>query len=755
MLLASPLHAESANAPAFMQPALLGVSVNGQDQGDPVAVIRTTDGGVLIPRAAWAAWRLKNAGLRETIVEGDSYLSLKDIRGVRFRLDDATQTLALTIPPELFGASRLNLAGPALQPMTASRAGGFLNYDVLAERSAGRSSLNAALELGVFAHGGVGLNTMVGGWHDGRMSLVRLDTNWTIDDPARRRSLRLGDSISGGGVGGTPVRFGGIQFGSNFAVEPGYITQPLPTIRGSAALPSVVDIYINNNLAGRRDVAPGPFSITDLPVVTGGGDVQLIVRDTLGRETLVTQSYYAAPQLLRAGLSSYSYEVGFLRRDYAVSSNDYGPLMASATHRIGISDALTAEVHAEATRSVQQVGASATIALVGIGAFSASGAASRGPDGTGALAGVAFEHRTPWLSLGATAEYATERYTSVGFARDYRRGALNAQAFVGMPVSFGSVGLSYLRRDSRDQPDIELIGANATVRLPKGALHITARQSLLDRRDTAIQLFFTLPLGQQASASTSVQYQSGQSTLEADIQRNLPVGEGIGYRASVSTGAVRRIDGVLSAQTSTGNYQIEVVNTNGQSGVRVGASGGIGLVGGNVFASRTLSQSFAVVHVGHFKGVRVYVDNQLVGKTNGAGVAVLPRLRPFDRNNIRIELGDLPLDTRVTGGELSVRPYNRSGVLVDFQARRERSATLTVRLEDGTALPDGAAVRVEGTTGDFVSAPGGDLYLSGLRDRNVVSAHWGGKSCSFSLDLPPSREVQPELGQHVCHAETP
>jgi outer membrane usher protein len=86
------------------------------------------------------------------------------------------------------------------------------------------------------------------------------------------------------------------------------------------------------------------------------------------------------------------------------------------------------------------------------------------------------------------------------------------------------------------------------------------------------------------------------------------------------------------------------------------ASGGIGAVRDHVFASRRLTQSFATVQVGDHAGVGVYADNQLVGVTDASGRAVVPRLRPFDRNAIRIDADDLPLDAQISGAEQIVRP---------------------------------------------------------------------------------------------------
>src|SRR3546814_8559565 len=97
----------------------------------------------------------------------------------------------------------------------------------------------------------------------------------------------------------------------------------MPSLNGSAALPSVVDIYVNDAPVGSRDLKPGPFQVVDAPIVSGNGEVNLVVRDMLGRETLVRQSYYNAPGQLRAGLHDRSEEhtselQSLMRISYAV-----------------------------------------------------------------------------------------------------------------------------------------------------------------------------------------------------------------------------------------------------------------------------------------------------------------------------------------------------------------------------------------------------------------------------------------------------
>ena len=178
---------------------------------------------------------------------------------------------------------------------TPASPGGFLNYDVSANHAQGRTSTSGLLELGGFAGWGTVQTRLLARDLNGKATAVRLDTTWTRDQPLEVASLRVGDAISGTSSWGGAVRFGGVQWSTNFSTQPGFIAFPLPGVSGEAALPSTVDLYVDSALRMSREVPSGPFSIQDLPVTTGQGDARLVVRDILGREQVITQPFYATP----------------------------------------------------------------------------------------------------------------------------------------------------------------------------------------------------------------------------------------------------------------------------------------------------------------------------------------------------------------------------------------------------------------------------------------------------------------------------
>jgi outer membrane usher protein len=747
---------QAAEAPAGPRLELLAVAINSGGQSEPIWVLRTGSGEVYLPAPLLASLRLIAGPARTILFDGVPYVAIGEVPGVVAQVDEAGQSLLLTVAPDSFEGVRTRIAEDGRGAMTPSGLGGFMNYDLLAQLSGGRSSASGAVELGVFSGWGTASTTFIGRLDGGAPRLFRLETNWTIDDPGRMRSLRFGDGISRGGLGSAPLRFGGVQIATNFATRPGFVATALPTVSGSAAVPSVVDIYVNNMLQARRSVEPGPFQLTDVPVVTGSGDIRLIVRDPLGRERVVVQSYYVAPQLVGDGLHDYSYELGFLRRDYGLASNAYGAPFVAGTHRYGLSDGLTVEAHVEAARRTQSAGIGVSLLLPGFGILSASAAAGRSDEGSGGLFTLGFERRGRGLSVGAAGEVSTRGYATLGSPAGQYGGSANARLFAGLPTGFGSIGGSVLWRRTPGRPDVGFLGGSASVRLAGlGTLNLSGRHGFAGPDDSAAQFYLTIPIGGRSSASSGVHLRDGVLGATGDVQRNLPEGPGFGYRASAALGAFDRLSGAMSVQTGSGNLDGEASWVEGRAGVRMSLSGAIATVGGAVFASRRIDQSFAAVRVGRYPGVRVYADNRLVGRTNRSGVLLMPRLRPFEDNRIRIEVEDLPLDATIAGDEQTVRPFNRSGVAVRFAVANARGGRMRIVLESGDPLPAGTAIRLNGEAQEFVSASGGDVYLTGLRPGNVAVATFGARSCRFRFAFASGAGPQPDLGQFECVTGTP
>ena len=206
------------------------------------------------------------------------------------------------------------------------------------------------------------------------------------------------------------MRFGGLQFGTNFQLQPNLITYPLQPFSGAAVVPSTVDVFVNGSRIASQPVPPGPFTVNDVPLVSGAGDVQLVVRDAFGQQQVITQPFYASRRLLRGGLDEFQFSVGATRENYGLSSFDYGSPLASGYWRRGFSDRLTVEARFEADDDVRAAGATADFSAGLLGIFTAGAAISSGQAGSGQLWIAGYEYQGRGFNFGARSSWASRSF---------------------------------------------------------------------------------------------------------------------------------------------------------------------------------------------------------------------------------------------------------------------------------------------------------------------------------------------------------
>ena len=296
-------------------------------------------------------------------------------------------------------ATRSSAGSPDAPHVTKAGLGGFANYDLYGQQVDDRTGLGAIVDLGVFGPRGVVTNSLLGRDDGDARQVVRLDSTWTLDLPERLATLRVGDAISAAGAWGRSARFGGVQFGTNFAdaANARHDTAALRAGRGDRAVHR--GRLRQRPSRATEQVPPGPFTIDRLPPITGAGQMQVVVTDALGRQQVISQPYYTGQTLLHAGLDEYSFEAGAIREDYGLRSNTYGDFMIAGTFRRGFTDNFTAEVHAEAQAGgAGAAGLNAAFQVRNVGVMSATAAAG-GDESVGYLGGAGFERNSQRVSL--------------------------------------------------------------------------------------------------------------------------------------------------------------------------------------------------------------------------------------------------------------------------------------------------------------------------------------------------------------------
>lgn len=731
---------------------LLSVVLNGQLVSDGAIFIRDREDRWAVQVLDLRVWRVRLDNDRIITFNGEAFYPLDALPDLEQRYDAASLTIELDLPPESFEPSTLQARRPTNLAAVAGR-GGFLDYDLLfVTGDELRTRLDALLELGLFDQIGVLIsNVRAGDVANGERDFARLDTTFTRDFPGRRASLRLGDSLTEGGALGRPVRFGGIQWSTDFSTDPTFVTFPLPTIGGLASQPSVAEVFLDNTRRITEQVPPGPFAIENLPALTGAGELQLKVTDLLGREQLITQSYYVSSRLLRAGLSEYSYEAGFEREKFNEASFDYGKPLAAATQRYGITDGLTGEGRIEGSERVQSLGGGGSVLLGTLGLMSGGVVGSNHGSEPGFAAFADYEYRANRFDVGLRSRYSSSGFRQLGL--DQRPARRVDQASFGLNVyPYGRLGMLLVNADTREGPNQLSASANYSVPIGPGALLLNAVRTLDPDTEFAIAATYSISLTPVDSMSSTVGWENQGLRSRSQYSRSRGASDiGPSYRIASETGEnARLVDATLRYDATMASGQVDASYQQGDAAMRASVDGALAYVDGHAGLTRQLGRAFGVVDLPGYPDVTVFVENREVGRTDESGQLLLPRLNPYQENRVRIRAEDLPLTAQIDEEEKIAVPFDRSGVGVTFEVRDNRTALAILLDRKGEPLPAGLEMTGDDGRVSAQVADQGFAYVTSAGDAAVELTSVPGQP-AFRCALPAlPDEPMAQLGEIHC-----
>ncbi|MGO4262944.1 fimbria/pilus outer membrane usher protein [Lysobacter sp. TAB13] len=693
-------------------------------------------------------------------------LAPDSLPGVAVRYDASVQRVAIDAPLSLLSlaTTRLNTPGADI-PVASASPGLLLNYDFYASRDDHGDNTTAFAELRAFGLGGGVLSQTAvtrsykTQGNPRRTDSVRLDSSWRWSKPESMFSVTVGDVISGQLDWSRPLRLGGVRIGRDFGLQPYRITTPLPTLLGEVAVPSAVDLYVNGIRQYSGEVAPGPFQLATIPGITGAGNAQLVVTDAFGRTRTLDFPFYAAQQLLAKGLSDWSLSVGLAREDYAVRSFSYGnePLL-SGDLRYGVSDRFTVEAHGEGGDGVVNAGAGGVWLLGRAGVVSASLAHGREGDDSGWLYAAAYNWSNGRFNFSADTQRTHGDYRDV--ASRYGLGAprVSERAVISWSDSrLGSLGLSYVRLLYRGETPARYASATWSRSFGgRAALSLSYNQNLDRDEDRNVFLGFSLNLEDRDHRSTqlnvSVQRARDLDQGVVELTRPIPGDGGFGWRLQARGGDGEE-GGLAEAGwlTETGRFNLGLARQGDNDYSYASASGALVWMGGHVFASRNVSDAFAVVSTG-VAGVPVLLENRPYGRTDRNGMLLVTPLNAWQRNRIGIDPMELPSDTKLDEVETQATPKDRAGTVVRFSIQKIRAAVLILHDTAGQALPVGTRVHGPGNT-DAVVGYDGEVYLESLQDHNDLRVDTPAGACRVRFDYPADAQGIARIGPLPCTAQ--
>jgi outer membrane usher protein len=775
------------SAPIEDKPAFLHATINQVDVGDVFVILRGNDLIMKVSDLEKAGMRVEG-GRREKQGE-DVLVSLQSLAPrLAFVFDERGLALTITADSTLFGGAVLDLRAKRPEGIIYDSAPSlFVNYSVTRDF---QGSDKASWGFSGFAESGLSIRGHLlytsGQLNESDGSWARRFTYLSLDWRERLTSIILGDvnPTAGDALGGA-ASLGGVSVVRNFGLDPYYIFLPTQRLSGTTMTPSTVEVYVNGQMVRREQLPPGPFSVQNLPVTSGYGQTQVVIRDAFGNTQAVVNPYYLALGTLARGLHDFSYNFGFSRQTPGAkgSSWNYDDQPAYLfRHRFGLTNWLTVGVRAEGTLHMSNGGPSVALRLP-VGELGAAVAVSRQDQfsGAGALLSYSYVGRRQNFQLGLhfqSLEYANLSLTPssltppnslpVGSASSNDRQRMDMLASAARNIGkVGSLSLQYELTQWRDRGWINQITLAANRSITRWMylfVNVTGAYSSLspDKYTTFAGLSFAPAERVTAGVNRSDQWGGGQShsgTTQATVQQSLPLGPGLGYRVVASEGANAVNEANAQYQGAYGrieaDYQRLGWGGSDQGHASLTATGGLVFIGGNAYLTRPVQDSYALIRVPGVAGVHGTMSNQVIGTTDGKGNLLVPGLLHYYGNRVGIDDKDVPLDHDIGATEKVIAPPTRGGAVVTFPVRRVQSVSGTVVIDDqgATTLPAYGQIIVMVDQQRTVSPldEAGNFYLENVPPGSYsAEVQYAAGVCTLPIVVPAGSTALVNVGTIRC-----
>lgn len=313
--------------------------------------------------------------------------------------------------------------------------------------------------------------------------LTRLQSTYTqrIGSDSQQR-IRIGDTVSTSGMWGSTVRYGGMQFGTRTEARADVIADPEIAAAGLAVLPTVEDTLFTS-LEARTTTLTAP-------------DVAAIAAPTI-----------ASTRLVAEGCSDFAVGVGKVRRDYALLSNEYGPLFANTTVACAVPLGFTIEGHGEyLDEDVAALGVGLARQLGPVGTASAAFASSRTVAGvTGWLARFGFEHSNELFNVALRSQMQSREFREIGAETLTDPIMQRDLASVGLNMTErANLALAYATQTTWERVRVDVIALKQSVSVGRGALSMSAGHSFSENFGSSLFISYKRPLGLRTPARSPI-----------------------------------------------------------------------------------------------------------------------------------------------------------------------------------------------------------------------------------------------------------
>ncbi|MDA3450918.1 MULTISPECIES: fimbria/pilus outer membrane usher protein [Acinetobacter] len=758
----------------------LNISINSNASEDLVAVKQSKDGKLYIRSRALKTLRLK----MDEHIPDNQWVCINDLNGIQFKYLENEQSLNLKVPSNMLTGYSVDLSGqqvtnPHLLKMKPLNAA-ILNYSLYHTITNDENVFSGTAE-GIFnsAIGNFSSGVLYNGSNETSYShekWVRLETKWQYVDPEKIRIYTLGDFISNSPDWGSSVRLAGFQWSSAYSQRGDIVTSALPQFSGSAALPSTLDLYVNQQKIYSGLVPSGPFDIKQLPFISGN-EVTLVTTDATGQQSITKKPYYFSSKILAKGINEFSVDVGVPRYNYGLYSNDYDDAtFASGAIRYGYSNSLTLSGGAEAsTDGLSNLGTGFAKNILGIGVINADIAASQYKDENGYSALLGLEGRiSKNISFNTSYRKVFDNYfdlarvSQVRYLKDNQinpesqnylnysaladeifRAGINYNFYAGYGVYLGYNQIKY------SDNSYKLLSTNLSGSLDKNwGFYASAYKDYENHKDYGVYFALRYTPSSKVNAITSVSSDSGSLRYRQEIfGLSAPQIGSFGWGGYVERDqdANENNASIYASYRARAAYLTGRYNRFGDNDqVAVSATGSLVAAAGRIFAANEIGDGYAVVTNA---GPQSQIINGGVnlGETDKSGRFLIPSLMPYQVNHVYLDPSYLPLNWNVKSTDQKTVVGYRQGTLVDFGAHQVISGLVKLVDENNSPLMPGYTVRINGQQDGMVGYDG-EVFIPNLLKQNKLEVDLlDHGSCQVDFTYNSNQYTSKKLGPYVCH----
>ena len=766
---ASPLRAALIEPRSGLERLPVQATLNAAAKGDLFAW--RDDEGLWVAAEDLERLGVPVGGAEMRAIEGRPHARLDRIEGVQALLDEATLTLAFTVEPARLGVQRFDLSRSERLEITApTGVSGYVNYAVSAERSDGASAYSARLLANLAAGGWLARTEHQTTRAAGLTQDFRLQSFIQRDWAPEMLRFVAGDFDTRSGPLSRAYSLAGLSFGRAFDLHPGLVTSPTARMTGIASSASTAEIFVDGVLVATRALQPGPYDFRNLQDFAGLRNMEVVVRDASGVRERIRVPFYFTERLLAKGLTDFNVSWG-ARRSSSLDSYGAGVFSAYVFH--GFTDRLTLGLEAQRSPGYAFGAIAAGFRADPVGVFSGEVGVQRMDGAPAALAATfGWNYTRGPTTLRLLARGYDARY---GVAAAVAAAALEAAPNLRREVTAGwDQGLGWTLLLSLYATDRRYHNA-----LPQRDYGLSLSAGLFGRGNLTASVIRTCVAGAvcttQAGASFSATLgepygatggwrrdADGRDTTYWQADRNVPRGEGYGWRAGIqrnpdsregqADATLRLRHGVITAAARGARFDDGLRS----EAYRGGVEGALACVGASCHLTQPVTDAFAVVELNGVEGVRVSRNNELIGSTSAAGEVLIANVPVLTRNDIVIADADVPISISVPFNRQVLVPAQGVGYRVRFDLRPVLSIVGRLVREHG-----GARVAVENTalilrgerTGEIRARSGKDGFFqvdaieSG---RYHLSADMEEGPCGAFVDIPLERTPVLRLGEVRC-----